>query len=500
MKPILLCILDGVGINKDEYGNAFKQAYTPNIDCLWNRYPNCKLNASGEHVGLAKGLMGNSEVGHTNIGAGRIVYQPSEIINNEIKNGQFYENIRLNNFLREVKENDGRLHLMGLMSDAGVHSIINHLFSILDVIKKYDIKKVYIHGISDGRDTPIDSGIKYFDQLQKKLNDTKLGKISTISGRFYAMDRDNRWDRIKKAYECITLGIGKEYDDYTKVFENNYERGIFDEFIEPCVIEKDGLIRNNDYLINFNFRPDRLRELLSALSNTNFNEFDNVNTKVKLLTMMPVPEEVVCENIYIKDEINNTLGEYLSDIGKRQLRIAETEKYAHVTYFFDGGKELNLKNSKRILVPSPKVKTYDLSPAMSCKEITKNLINELGNNEYDFIVVNYANGDMLGHTGNIEKTIESLEIMDSCIKKVFDRVEEKDGLMIITADHGNCEEMLNEEGNILTSHTTNKVPFIICNSNYKLVDGKLADIAPTILKIMNVDIPNEMTGKILIDD
>ncbi|MDD6879354.1 MAG: 2,3-bisphosphoglycerate-independent phosphoglycerate mutase [bacterium] len=498
METIVLCILDGVGLRNEKFGNAFKQARTPFIDYLWNKYPHCKLEASGEFVGLPKGIIGNSEVGHTNIGAGRIIYQPSELINNDIKKGLFYKNKNLNRFLTDVKKNDATLHLIGLMSDAGVHSIIDHLFSILDLIKEYGLKKVYIHGISDGRDTPTTSGINYFKQLQKKLDELGVGIISTVSGRFYAMDRDNRWERVKLSYDCLTKGIGKKYDNYINLFNDNYMNNITDEFIAPSIIDEKGIIKDGDYVIDFNFRPDRLRELLSALTNKNFIEFKECNTKVDLLTMMPVSKDVICNNIYKKDEVVNSLGIYISNLGKKQLRIAETEKYAHVTYFFDGGRELQLNGCKRILVPSPKVETYDLSPNMRCKEITDKTIKEIEKSEYDLIILNYANGDMLGHTGNIEKTIESLETLDKCIEQLYSKVMENKGILILTADHGNCEYMLDNNGNKVTSHTTNKVPFIICKDNLELIDGKLSDIAPTILKIMDLKIPKEMTGDVLI--
>lgn len=498
MKPVVLCILDGVGLRDEEYGNAFKNAKTPFLDYLWKKFPHTKLEASGVSVGLPSNTMGNSEVGHMNIGAGKIVYQPSQFINEEIKEAHFFENKNLIDAMNYVKDNRVSMHLMGLMSDAGVHSLLGHLFAILDMAKEYGIDNLYIHGFSDGRDTSPNSALEYFNKVNDKLNSLGIGKISTIMGRYYGMDRDNRWDRVEKAYNCIVNGIGNVSDSFSDAILDSYSRNITDEFIEPTILDKEGLIKDGDVVIDFNFRPDRLRELLSALSNPEFNGFERKYIDIKLLTLMPVAKEVICKNVYNNQKVDVPLGVAISNNGKKQLRIAETEKYAHVTYFFDGGIERELEGCTRKLIPSPKVSTYDLFPKMSSEEITRTLLEELDKNIYDLIVLNYANGDMLGHTGNLDATIESLEYLDKCVEKVFDKLKELDGLLIVTADHGNCEYMKDEFDNPVTSHTTNKVPFIICKDDYALGEGKLSDIAPTILKIMNLDIPKEMTGNILI--
>ena len=500
MKPLLLCILDGIGLTDEIKGNAFKMANTPFIDSLFKKYPNSKLKASGTYVGLPNGIMGNSEVGHMNIGAGKVVYQPSQFINEEIKNGNFYNNENLNEALEIVKEKDSSLHIIGLVSDAGVHSLLGHLYAILKKVKDSGINKVYIHGISDGRDTNPNSGINYFEELENHLKELGVGTIATICGRYYAMDRDNRWDRIKIAYDLMANGIGEYKSDVKTAIKESYENGITDEFIKPIILNKDGLIKENDVVIDFNFRPDRLRELLSALSNPNFNSFETKFVIKDLYTLMPVSNEVICKNFFTNQKVDMPLGVYLSKLGKTQLRIAETEKYAHVTYFFDGGKELDLEGCKRILIPSPKVATYDLSPNMSAGEITDALLKELDNNDLDVIILNFANGDMVGHTGDIEATIKSLEFLDGCVEKIYNKINEKEGLMIVTADHGNCEYMLDKEGNTVTSHSTNEVPFIVCKNGIKLKNGKLSDIAPTILKLMNLTIPEEMTGNVLIEE
>lgn len=498
-KTLLLCILDGVGLREEKQGNAFKQANTPFIDSLFNKYPNCKLDASGKAVGLPENTMGNSEVGHMNIGAGKIVYQPSQFINEEIINGNYYKNENLVNFIRECKNNNRSLHIIGMISDAGVHSLLNHLYGILDITKKENLDKVYIHGISDGRDTPPTSAIDYFRKLDETIKEKKIASLVTIIGRYYAMDRDNRWDRVKKAYDALIYRTGNKFDNYETAIKDSYDKGINDEFIEPIILDENVRIEENDYIIDFNFRPDRLRELLSSLTNPDFNQFETTKYKNKMLTLMPVSNEVICINAYKNQEVNTPLGVVLSNNNKTQLRIAETEKYAHVTYFFDGGVERDLKGASRILIPSPKVATYDLSPKMSAEEITTNLLSELDKNIHDVVILNFANGDMLGHTGKMKETIESLEFLDTCVEKIYNKIKEIDGTLLITADHGNCEYMLNDNNEPVTSHTTNKVPFIICKENYNLHDGKLSDISPTILKLLEIEVPEEMTGVSLID-
>lgn len=497
-KPLVLCILDGVGLRNEKDGNAFLNANKPMFDYLWENYPHSVLEASGSFVGLPDGQMGNSEVGHMNIGAGRIVYQPLELINRSIKDGSFYQNKVINNVINHVKKNKSKLHILGLLSDGGVHSHINHLMKLIDVIKSNDIKEVCYHIFLDGRDVAPKSAYSYIKQLEDKISKTGIGKIVTISGRYYAMDRDNNYDRLKKAYDAICYGVGEQYKNAKEVIESNYERNITDEFIIPSVID-NGKIEENDGVITFNFRPDRLRQLFTSLTNPkeceiNSKTFENLS----VATMLPVTNTVLCASAFEHQELSRTLGKYLEEKNLRQLRIAETEKYAHVTYFFDGGKEMNFEGSKKILIPSPKVPTYDLKPKMSAKEVTDELLLELDKNYYDVIILNYANGDMVGHTGNYDASVKSIEFLDKCLKRLYDKIIEKQGTLIITADHGNCDIMWDSNNVPVTSHTTSKVPFIITNKNIKLKDGKLADIAPTILDVMDLDIPSEMTGKSLI--
>ena len=496
MKPVVLCILDGVGMRDSMHGNAFKMAKKPNFDYLWNTYPHSLLEASGELVGLPKGQMGNSEVGHLNIGAGRIVFQPLQLITKHINDGTFFTNEELLDVIKHVKDNNSKMHLFGLVSDGGIHSTMSHLFACIDLCKKEGIKELYIHAFLDGRDTLPKSAGKYLDMLNLKLKEVGIGSIATISGRYYAMDRDNRWDRIEKAYDAIVNNKGEHFDNYKDVLESNYNKDITDEFVVPAIIDEKGMVKENDGLIVFNFRPDRLRELFTVLTNPDFKDFKrDFIPNLKLVTMLTVADTVKFTQAFHMVDLKNTLGDYVSSLGLKQLRIAETEKYAHVTYFFDGGKELELDKCKRILIPSPKVATYDLKPEMSAYEITDKLLENMN---YDVIILNFANGDMVGHTGNLDAAIKAVEVLDECVFKIYNKIIELDGTMIITADHGNCEEMIDSNNNILTSHTTNKVPFLI-TKNCKLKNGKLGDIAPTILYLLNEKIPKEMTGEVLID-
>lgn len=500
MKKVLLCILDGVGISKKKDGNAFLNAKKPNIDSLLNNYPNSKLDASGEEVGLPAGQMGNSEVGHTNIGAGRIVYQPLGLINSKIKDKTFFQNKNILEVINHTKNNNSKLHIMGLLSDGGIHSHINHLLALIDMVKKNNLSNVYIHIFMDGRDTSPYSGKNYINMLEDKLENTKVGSIATVSGRYYAMDRDNNYDRLKKTYDAMTLGIGEEYKSALDCWQHNQDNEITDEFIIPAVINKKGLIEKNDGIICFNFRPDRIREIGTSLTNSDFSFFDNSNlSNIKMVTMMPVAESVKCLNAYKIEELINTLGEYISTNNISQLRIAETEKYAHVTYFFDGGVEKKLSQCKRILINSPKVSTYDLAPEMSAFEITDNLIKEITTNKPGLIVLNFANGDMVGHTGNYDAAVKAVETLDDCLGKILNNIDLDEYTLIVTADHGNCEVMINDDGTINTQHTTNKVPFIVCDKTLKVKDGKLGDIACSILDIMGIKIPKEMTGNSLIE-
>lgn len=499
MKPVVLCILDGMGVRSEENGNAIKLANTPNLKYLWNKYSHSLLEASSEYVGLLHGQMGNSEVGHLNIGAGRIVYQPSQLINECIKNKTFFENKELLDVIKHVNTNNSKLHIMGLVSDSGVHSLMGHFKALIQMAKDNNVKKLYFHAFSDGRDTLPKEANFYITQLENYLKEIGLGKIATVSGRYYAMDRDNNWERIKKAYDVIVNGLGEKFNSPEEIINYNYDKNITDEFVEPAIIDEDGTIGDNDGIIWGNYRGDRAREILTAITNSEFKEFKARKfNNIKLVTMMPVANTVINTHAYQLDEIKNTLGDYISSLNLKQLRIAETEKYAHVTYFFDGGLDKEIKGCDRILIHSPKVATYDMKPEMSCEEITNNLLSVI--EKYDVIILNYANGDMVGHTGNLEAAIKAVEVVDYNLGRLYTKCKELGIIMFITADHGNCEEMIDENGNILTSHTTNKVPFMITDEKYTVKDGKLGDIAPTILKVMNIDIPKEMTGDILIVD
>ena len=497
MKKILLCIMDGIGITNNKKYNAVYNANTPVLDKLWDSYPHCLLDASGVSVGLPKGQMGNSEVGHTNIGAGRVVYQSLELINSKINDKSFYNNEEFLSLINHVKANDSKMHLIGLLSDGGVHSHINHLFALLELMKKEKVKDVYIHIFTDGRDVSPTGGIKYIEVLEKKMKSLGIGKIASISGRYYGMDRDNRWDRIEKSYKVMTEESSVR--EIKKVWKDSHKEGITDEFIVPTATCNNGLITDNDGIFFFNFRPDRVRELGTAFTNYDYECFDRKKIEnLKVATMMPVSDTVLCPSAFKLQKLDNTLGEYIANKGLSQLRIAETEKYAHVTYFFDGGEEKVFDKEKRILVPSPKVATYDMEPEMSAYMITASLVKEISSNKEDLVILNFANGDMVGHTGNYEASLKAVETVDICLGKILDNISFDEYTVIVTSDHGNCEEMKNKDGSINTSHTTNRVPFIITDKKLKLNDGKLSDIAPTILYLMGLDIPKEMTGNILI--
>ena len=497
-KPIVLAILDGYGLREEEHGNAVKLANNPVFNNLWNTYPHTQLTASGQLVGLPKGQMGNSEVGHMNIGAGRIVYQPLELINKSIEEKEFFQNEEIKNVMRHVKENDSKLHLMGLVSDGGVHSHINHLLALLDMCKQEQVTNVYVHVFTDGRDVPPKSAYTYIKQIEDKLNEIGFGKIASISGRYYAMDRDNNYDRLKKAYDVIVNNKGEVLPSTKEYVEDSYKKDITDEFFIPAKFTENGNLEENDGVIAFNFRKDRLRELFTAITNPDEVDMEAIHFhNVKTVTMMPVVHSVKAPHAFNDPELTNILGEYIEKQNLSQLRIAETEKYAHVTFFFDGGKEVDYKNEKKILVPSPKVATYDLQPEMSADEVTEKLLSELPNT--DLVILNFANGDMVGHTGVLEAAIKAVETVDKDLKKIYDKVMELGGILIVTADHGNCEEMLDDNNNIVTSHTTNPVPFIITEPGLKLHTGKLGDIAPTILDLMNIEKPAEMTGESLIE-
>ncbi len=499
MRPIVLAILDGVGIREELKGNAFKQAHKPNFDYLIGEYPNSELEASGRSVGLPTGQMGNSEVGHLNIGAGRIVYQPLEIINDALRTENLYNNDQILSVVNHVKNNNSRLHVMGLLSDGGVHSHIEHIMGMLELVKRNNVSNIYFHIFTDGRDTLPDKAFDYIKELEEEIASYGIGKIATVSGRFYAMDRDKRWDRTKLAYDAMINGLGPSYNSAEEAVRENYVTGVYDEFVIPSVIEKEGIIKDNDGIIYVNFRTDRATQTLTAITN---NSFENFETKalqnIKLVTLMPCAHSVIGVSAYEIGSLENTLGTYLSNLSYTQLRIAETEKYAHVTFFFDGGTEKILDGCTRILINSPKVRTYDLAPEMSAIEVTDRLLSEIDTGKHDIIILNYANPDMVGHTGNIDATISAIETVDKCLGRVYKKVKEKRGLLIVTADHGNCEYMVDESDNIVTAHSNSKVPIIVCDKSYQLKNGKLGDIAPTMLKIMKIDIPKEMTGDVLI--
>ncbi len=504
-KPIMLMILDGFGLREEKEYNAYKLANTPFIDFLFNNYSWSKLEASGLSVGLPEGQMGNSEVGHMNIGAGRIVYQDLTRINKAIEDGSFFENKVLLNAIETAKKYKSKIHLLGLLSDGGVHSHINHLFAILKMIKQNNYDKVYIHCFMDGRDTPPTEGINYLRELKNFIEVENIGNIASVMGRFYAMDRDRRWERIEKAYKVIVNGEGREIKNFIEEVAKRYEKGETDEFIVPFIVDKNGTIQDNDVVIFYNFRADRARELTRALMEDNFSNF-NIKNRPKIsyfCTMTMYDKDFPFPIIFPPEKYKNILGEVISNYKLRQLRIAETEKYAHVTYFFNCGREKPFENEDRVLIPSPQeVKTYDQKPEMSAYLVTDEVLRRIDNNIYDFIVLNYANLDMVGHTGVLEATIKAFEALDKCVEKVVKKVLEKNGIIFFMSDHGNSELMVDEHGNPHTAHTTNKVPFIFISNTVKpkeIKDGKLADVAPTILKVMGIPIPNEMDGANLIE-
>lgn len=507
-RQYILMILDGVGLNDNEEGNAFKLANTPNIDKLLATYPNSHLKTSGESVGLPDLQMGNSEVGHTTIGAGRVIYQELTLISKKIETEEFFKNKAFLEAITNVKKENSNLHIFGLLSDGGVHSHIEHIYALLELAKSKGLREVYIHAFMDGRDTFLTDGIEYIRKLENKCKEIGIGKIATIQGRYYAMDRDKRWDRVEKAYNLMVLGEGKYAKTAEHALENSYESEIFDEFIEPiAIIDEDGNaikpIEDRDSIIFVNFRADRVREISHAILDDIFNEFVRKKklNKLKFVTMTEYDETLTKAIVaYKKEEIKNTLGEVLSKRGYSQLRIAETEKYAHVTFFLNGGEEKKYYKESRILIPSPKVATYDLKPEMSALEITSELIKTINEKKTDIIIVNYANGDMVGHTGNLEAAIKAVETLDVCIGKVIEKLEEVSGEAIIIADHGNCEQMVDlNTGMPLTSHTLFDVPFLIISDRLASINsGTLSDVAPTLLNLMGLDKPKEMTGKALI--
>ena len=505
-KLTMLMILDGFGINENEKSNAVKMAKMPNWNKIMRQNPNTTIATSGLDVGLPEGQMGNSEVGHTNIGAGRIVYQDFTRITKAIEEGDFFSNLELNQAIDYCIENHSKLHVMGLLSDGGVHSHIRHLYAILELAKRKDFEDVYVHCFLDGRDTPPSSAETYIVELEKKMEEKGVGKIASICGRFYSMDRDKRWDRIEAAYNAMVRGVGEKSTSAIKAIEESYQKEVFDEFVKPTVIlngsEPVATIQDRDAVIFFNFRPDRAREITRTFVDEDFHEFPTEKISVYFVCMTQYDASL--PNIHIAFEpniIHNTFGQYISKKGLHQLRIAETEKYAHVTFFFNGGEEKQYRNEDRILIPSPKVETYDLKPEMSAKQVTEKVLEAIQSEKYDSIILNYANPDMVGHTGNLEATIHALEVLDECIGKVVEAVEKVKGVLLITADHGNAEQMVDYvTGDPHTAHTTNVVPLVIIGmDSIKLKHGRLSDLAPTMLDIMGLEKPKEMTGNSLIE-
>ena len=507
-KPTVLLILDGYGERKEKDGNAIALANTPVMDKLKKEFPYVEGQASGLFVGLPDGQMGNSEVGHMNMGAGRIVYQELTRITKAIEDGDFFENKALKEAVEHCKKENSALHFMGLVSSGGVHSHIGHIYGLLELAKREGLKKVYLHAFLDGRDTPPDSGKSFLMDVEKKMQELGVGEIATISGRYYAMDRDKNYDRVEKAYRAMVDGTGEKASSVEEAIDASYAKKVYDEFVLPTVIEKDGAVHtvsDGDAMIFFNFRPDRAREICHAFCDDEFNFFNRGPRKKVFFVCFTdydptIPNKRVA---FEKEEIHNTLGEVVSNLGKNQLRIAETEKYAHVTFFFNGGKEEPYENEDRILVPSPKeVPTYDLKPEMSCYTVTEKLTEAIRSGKYDLVVANFANPDMVGHTGVLSAAIKAIEVVDECMGKVVDAVESMHGNLFILADHGNADIMIDEKtGEPYTAHTTNPVPFILVSEEkHKLREGGcLADVAPTLLELMGIPQPKEMTGKSLLE-
>lgn len=506
-KPVALIILDGFALREETFGNAVAQAKKPNFDRYWNEYPHATLTACGEAVGLPEGQMGNSEVGHLNIGAGRIVYQSLTRVNIAIREGEFERNETFLAAMDHVKKHGTNLHILGLLSDGGVHSHINHLFALLKLAAKEGVKNVYIHGFLDGRDVGPQTAKTYIQQLNEQIAQIGVGEIATLSGRYYSMDRDKRWERVEKAYRAMVYGEGPSYRDPLACIDDSYANGIYDEFVLPSVIvREDGTpvatIQDNDAVIFYNFRPDRAIQISNTFTNDDFRSFDRGPKHPKNLFFVCLTHfsETVKGYVAFKPtNLDNTLGEVLSQNGLKQLRIAETEKYPHVTFFMSGGREEKFPGEERILINSPKVATYDLKPEMSAYEVTDALLKEIEADKFDAIILNYANPDMVGHSGKLEPTIKAVEAVDECLGKVVDAIIAKGGIAIITADHGNADEVLNPDGSPNTAHTTNPVPVIVTKKGITLrQDGILGDLAPTMLDLLGLQQPKEMTGKTLI--
>jgi len=499
---VILTILDGFGLSNVKKGNAITKANTPNLDRIFANYPFSQLQASGKSVGLPEGFMGNSEVGHLNLGAGRIVYQELTRIDKSIEDGDFFTNPAFIKAIENAKQSNGRLHIMGLLSDGGVHSHINHLKALFELAEKQNFKNLTIHCFMDGRDTPPDSGKNYIQELSDFINLKGFGEIGVISGRYYAMDRDKRWDRVEKAYNALVLGIGNKSDNPIECILDAYKKGETDEFITPSIVNNSSTIKKGDSVVFFNFRADRAREITHAFVDKKFKGFERKYVDLSTyVTLTHYEDNLPVTVAFPPVSLTNILGEILSQNNINQLRIAETEKYAHVTFFFNGGKEENFKNEDRILVPSPKVATYDLKPEMSAFEVKDKVIEAIKSDKYQVIILNFANCDMVGHTRFLDAAVKAVETVDKCIGELTETVLSKNWNMLLTADHGNADKMFDENGDPFTAHSTNPVPVCLISEKYKnvkLKQGALKDIAPTILKILGLKQPKEMTGESLI--
>ncbi|WP_449622762.1 2,3-bisphosphoglycerate-independent phosphoglycerate mutase [Robertmurraya sp. Marseille-Q9965] len=505
--PVALIILDGFAFRDEVKGNAVAQAKKPNFDRLWNQFPHSQLTASGEAVGLPEGQMGNSEVGHLNIGAGRVVYQSLTRVNVAIRDGEFVENETINGAMDHAKKNGTNLHLFGLLSDGGVHSHIHHMYALLKMAADKGVEKVYVHGFLDGRDVGPQTAPTYVKETLEKMKEYGVGEFATISGRYYSMDRDKRWERVEKSYRAMVYGEGPTYSDPLELIEDSYKNGIYDEFVLPSVMTKENgepvaTIQENDAVIFYNFRPDRAIQISNTFTNKDFRSFDRGPKhpeNLYFVCMTHFSETVDGYVAFKPTNLDNTLGEVLSQNGLKQLRIAETEKYPHVTFFMSGGREAEFPGEKRILINSPKVATYDLKPEMSAYEVTDALLAEIEADSVDAIILNFANPDMVGHSGMLEPTIKAIETVDECLGRIIDLILQKGGAAIITADHGNADEVVTLEGSPMTAHTTNPVPVIVTKEGLELREGGiLGDLAPTMLDLLSVEKPVEMTGTSLI--
>lgn len=504
--PVALIILDGFALRSEVFGNAVAQAKKPNFDRLWNLYPHASLIASGEAVGLPDGQMGNSEVGHLNIGAGRVVYQNLTRIHKSIRDQDFFQNTAFMEAIAHAKAHNSKLHLMGLLSDGGVHSHYSHLFALLKLAKMHDFQDVFVHGFLDGRDVGPNTALGYIEETERQMREIGIGKFATISGRYYAMDRDRRWERVEKTYQALVDGLGVKASSAQACVQTSYTQDVFDEFVLPTVIEEQGkpvaTIEDDDAVIFFNFRPDRAIQLSSVFTSPACDAFPlspKHPTNMKFVTFTTYSDEVIASIAYDKANLSNTVGEVLSYNGKTQLRIAETEKYPHVTFFMSGGREDRFPGEERILIDSPKVATYDLQPEMSAYGVTEALLEAIESDKFDAILLNFANPDMVGHSGLLEPTIRAIEVVDECLGRIVDAILSKGGAAIITADHGNSDEVITIEGNPMTAHTTNPVPVIVTKNDVELrSDGILADLAPTMLHLLGIELPPEMTGKTLL--